>query len=228
MNLFTKISVFLMAFVCTACSSPVSNTGDSNKPPVDYVNPYMGNISHLLVPTFPTVHLPNSMMRATPARADYTAVRISGLPVMLTSHRGAKAFSLSPFQGDERDLKPVLEYSYDQEKLTPYSYSVYLDDQAIQADFGVSHQSAAYELQFGQDLPVYLILNSARGALSWDGSAISGYQELGNDTRVYLYLVPEELPQKVTALKEGIVAESKEAEGADACLVLNYPQGTKD
>ena len=24
--------------------------------PVDYVNPYMGNISHLLVPTYPTVH----------------------------------------------------------------------------------------------------------------------------------------------------------------------------
>ena len=28
------------------------------KEPVEYVNPYMGNISHLLVPTYPTVHLP--------------------------------------------------------------------------------------------------------------------------------------------------------------------------
>ena len=36
---------------------------DTVKKPVDYVNPYMGNISHLLVPTFPTVHLPNSMLR---------------------------------------------------------------------------------------------------------------------------------------------------------------------
>ena len=34
------------------------------KEPVEYVNPYMGNISHLLVPTYPTVHLPNSMLRA--------------------------------------------------------------------------------------------------------------------------------------------------------------------
>ena len=33
------------------------------KAPVDYVNPYIGNISHLLVPTYPTVHLPNSMLR---------------------------------------------------------------------------------------------------------------------------------------------------------------------
>ncbi len=30
---------------------------------VDYVNPYMGNISHLLKPTYPTVHLPYAMMR---------------------------------------------------------------------------------------------------------------------------------------------------------------------
>lgn len=37
------------------------------KAPVDYVNPYMGNISHLLVPTYPTVHLPNSMLRIYPA-----------------------------------------------------------------------------------------------------------------------------------------------------------------
>ena len=32
----------------------------SAKAPVDYVNPYMGNISHLLVPTYPIVHLPNN------------------------------------------------------------------------------------------------------------------------------------------------------------------------
>ena len=37
--------------------------------PVDYVNPYMGNISHLLVPTFPTIHLPNSMLRIYPERS---------------------------------------------------------------------------------------------------------------------------------------------------------------
>jgi len=36
--------------------------------PVDLVNPYMGNISHLLVPTYPTVHLPNSMLRFYPNR----------------------------------------------------------------------------------------------------------------------------------------------------------------
>ena len=49
------------------------------KAPVGYVNPYMGNISHLLVPTYPTVHLPNSMLRIYPQREDYTSNKIEGI-----------------------------------------------------------------------------------------------------------------------------------------------------
>lgn len=60
-----------------------------DKTPVDYVNPYIGNISHLLVPTFPTVHLPNSLLRIYPERRENTTDYISGLPVVVTSHRGA-------------------------------------------------------------------------------------------------------------------------------------------
>lgn len=52
---------------------------EQKREPVDYVNPYMGNISHLLVPTYPTVHLPNSMLRVTPMRREYTSMRVSGL-----------------------------------------------------------------------------------------------------------------------------------------------------
>lgn len=162
-----------------------------------YVNPYMGNISHLLVPTFPTIHLPNSLLRVYPERGDYTGDLLRGLPLVVTSHRGSSAFNLSPFQGEEKDLKPVISYSYDQEKLTPYSYSVYLDDQQTEVNFGLSHQSAMYELNFTQDSPAYLILNSRNGALKWDGQAVSGYQSIENNTRVYLYLKPEQTPENV-------------------------------
>ena len=74
----------------------------AQKQPVDYVNPYMGNISHLLVPTFPTIHLPNSMLRVYPERSDFTGELLHGLPLEITSHRGSSAFNLSPFQGDEK------------------------------------------------------------------------------------------------------------------------------
>ncbi len=228
MRLNTKaILLCTIAVLLSACSGSPGKDVDK-KQPVDYVNPYMGNISHLLVPTFPTIHLPNSMLRVYPERRDYTGIRLNGLPLVVTSHRGSSAFNLSPFQGNERDLKPVVEYSYDHEILTPYSYSVYLDDQQIQVDFGLSHQSATYELKFGKDTPAYLVLNSRRGKLTWDGTAISGYQLIENDTRVYLYLVPGEFPRQVSTLSDGTLGEETSAEGQNACLVLKYPKGTEE
>jgi len=215
----------LIGLFYVACSPQVNENSDT-KQPVDYVNPYMGNISHLLVPTFPTIHLPNSMLRVYPERRDYTEVKINGLPLVVTGHRRSSAFNLSPFQGDVSDLKPVIEYSYDQEKLTPYSYSVFLDEQHVEVDFGISHQSAVYELFFEKEAPVSLVLNSKRGGMSWDGKAIKGFQLIENNTKVYLYLVPEEIPKQVSALKGGTLVEATKAEGRNACLVLQFPEGT--
>jgi predicted alpha-1,2-mannosidase len=227
MNKYFKFASGLIILFCVTCSAPVEKGSSGKRLSVYYVNPYMGNISHLLVPTFPTIHLPNSLLRVYPERRDYSEIRLNGLPLVVTSHRGSSAFNLSPFQGDENGIRPVIKFSYDQEKLTPYSYSVYLDDQDIQVDFGLSHQSAAYDLKFEQNAPAYLIINSRRGGMNWDGKAISGYQLIENNTRVYLYLVPEEIPQQITALKDGVLAEASSTEGRNACLVLKYPQGTE-
>ncbi|MDD3788481.1 MAG: glycoside hydrolase family 92 protein, partial [Petrimonas sp.] len=185
---------------------------------VDYVNPYMGNISHLLVPTYPTVHLPNSMLRVYPERGDYTSDLIYGLPVVVTSHRGSSAFNLSPFQGEEKDLKPVTSYSYDQELIKPYEYSVYLDEQQIGVKYAVSHQSGIYELNFVRNKPVYIALNSRNGELNWDGKAFSGYQQLDNNTRVFVYMEPDVLPQN---------ADNKSVSGRNAHIVLSYPENTR-
>jgi predicted alpha-1,2-mannosidase len=188
------------------------------KAPVDYVNPYMGNISHLLVPTYPTVHLPNSMLRVYPERGDYTSDMLNGLPLVVTSHRGSSAFNLSPFQGSENDIRPVISYSYDQEKIKPYEYSVYLDEQQISVNYALSHQSGIYELQFDRNDPVYLILNSRRGKLEWDGKAVSGYQQLNNNTKVFLYLEPELLPHDT---------KTNNVNGNNMHVVLTYSSNTK-
>ena len=224
---YFSASIGLILLLCMGCKSQPELHKGGEKQAVDYVNPYMGNISHLLVPTFPTIHLPNSMLRVYPERRDYTGVSLHGLPLVVTSHRGSSAFNLSPFQGEETQLKSVIDYSYDQEKLTPYSYSVYLDEAQVQVDFGLSHQSAAYKLEFEKDAPVQLVLNSKRGELKWDGEAISGFQVIENDTRVYLYFLPEKAPANVVSMKDGTTSEAIMAEGKDACLILRYPQETR-
>ncbi len=212
-----RTCLFLISMLLIA-SNALFSQQKTAKAPVDYVNPYMGNISHLLVPTYPTVHLPNSMLRVYPERGDYTSDMLNGLPLVVTSHRGSSAFNLSPFQGSENDIRPVISYSYDQEKIKPYEYSVYLDEQQISINYALSHQSGIYELQFDRNDPVYLILNSRRGKLEWDGKAVSGYQQLNNNTKVFLYLEPELLPHDT---------KTNNVNGNNMHVVLTYSSNTK-
>ncbi len=228
-NIIGKLIICLIAVSITLACSKSDNKSNTtiSIDPVDLVNPYMGNISHLLVPTFPTMHLPNSMMRVYPERRDFTGDLLNGLPLIVTSHRGSSAFNLSPYQGAESGIKPIIKYSYDNEKLTPYSYSAYLDEQKTTVNFGLSHQSAMYEIDFEKDETVYLIVNSKNGAMNWNGSTLSGYQIIENNTKVYLYMNLQEKPENISVLKKGKLNEGSSADGKNACLVLKYPKGTK-
>lgn len=217
-------SLFMILFV--SCGQK----GDKSiKEPVDYVNPYMGNISHLLVPTYPTIQLPNSMLRVYPERADNTGDQLAGLPIIVTSHRGSSAFNLSPYQGNESDLAPVINYSYDQEKIWPYRYQVYLDDADIHVDYAPSHQSAVYNLSFGKTGSAYLVLNSKSGKMKSEGNTISGSQFVDKKTQVFVYA-----ETNVTPIKTGIFSDGKlsfgedSVEGQNAAVVLMYPEGTKN
>ncbi len=235
--------LIIMCFYCPAKAAKMSSISDfdvkpkksevvnssdiKSKVPVDYVNQYIGNISHLLVPTYPTIHLPNSLLRVYPDRGDYTGSLLRGLPVVLTSHRGSFAFNISPFQGNAEEIKPVISYSYDLEKITPYSYSVFLDEQKIGVQFVPSHQSALYEMNFVPGKPVYLVVNSGNGEMKWTGEALSGYQVLRNNTKVYIWLETDAKPVNVGVLREGkIVTSETVASGMNASIVLSFGDKT--
>jgi len=197
----------------------------ATKEPVDFVNPNIGNISHMLVPTYPTTHLPNSMMRVFPVRHDYTTNRISGMPLIVTHHREESSFNFYPYQGNESGIKPTATLSYDQEKITPYRYKEYLDEANIATDFAPSHQSAVYNIAFEKPGAPYLVFNCRRGELKASGNVISGHQELGGNTSVYIYAVTDVTPSKVgTATRSGGVEWSG---SAAASLVVAYPASTK-
>lgn len=215
------------AFLLAACS-PSDNTQFAQLSPIEYVNPYIGNISHLLVPTYPTIHLPNSMMRVYPERADFTGDRLGGLPLIVTGHRRSSSFNLSPFPGNEKELQPIIPLSYDQENLKPYRYQVYLDEQHVSVDFAPAKQSAVYNLSFEKgDAPAFIVFNSRNGELKWDGKSISGYQHVEaeeSDTKVYLYAEADKAPEKVGALSEGTIQTGKsEVDGINAAIALQFP-----
>ena len=197
------------------------------KTPVDFVNPYIGNISHLLVPTFATVQLPNSMLRVYPARADYTSELIGGLPVIVTNHRERSAFSISPYMG--YTPQPVVNVNWDNEHITPYSFDLEMADNTMAARYAVARQSAIYEISFlekGQ--PQYIIFNSRKGALAYADGHVSGWQQITDGTRVYLYAETDAAPAQAGILTDGRIDLSRQrAEGDNACITLRFADGTE-
>ncbi|MDR1601748.1 MAG: GH92 family glycosyl hydrolase [Tannerella sp.] len=204
---------FMTAVFLTASCGRENGTGYE---PVDYVNPYIGSISHMLVPTYPTVYLPNSMMRIFPVRTDFTGNRLNGLPLIVTRHRSASALNFMPYThsgGEPFALPPDMSLGYDREKTAPYRYSVYLDEMDVEVDYAPSHQSAVYGLTFPPDVVPCLIFGSRRGELNVDGNTVSGFQPVGGETKVYFHA-------------ETDVAPAQTPVAAGDTLMLTYPEGT--
>ena len=184
------------ALAQNAQTSAISQT---TKTPVDYVNPYIGNISHLLVPTYPTVHLPNGMLRVIPDRGDYTSATVGGLPLLSTSHRGASAFSLRPYSGPLTGQRQNMSYTYDQEKIKPYLYSVSLDGFGPQGNdvgvrFAPSDKAGIYRFDYPTNAPRSFSFGSGQGKIEVKGNTVSATQKLANNTNAYVYLVWSEAP----------------------------------
>ena len=207
-----RLILFVSLLLAVGC-------GPREKDPVDYVNPYIGNISHLLVPTFPTVQLPNSMLRVYPERADYTSEYVNGLPVIVTNHRERSAFKLSVTTGET--LRPVIPVTYDNEHLTPYGFGIDLEDGAIHADYAVSHQSAVYRIRFKQGRGT-LLLTSQNGAVSLADGVLAGYQVVDGETKVYVYMEVQEKPVREGYLSHGQLMDGKSDSGRNACVAMAF------
>jgi predicted alpha-1,2-mannosidase len=209
-----------VSFLLAACCGQAGEA----KSPVDYVNPYMGNISHILVPTYPTIHLPYGMLRVYPERSDYTSDLICGLPVMVASHRGSSAFNISPVSGTQ-DLSPVMSYAYDQEEITPYSYRTFLDEQQADVRFAPSYRSGIYEITFEKEGgPNRLLLNTRNGGIRITEKGVTGYQRIsgmkGGVMNVYVFFETEEKPLSAGVLSAG-EQERNGRTGRQSCIDSN-------
>lgn len=117
------------------------------KDPVDYVDPYIGSIGHLLTSTTPFVQLPHGMAQAwpivPPGTTDrYLADRLHGI-------RFAYATLMATADKSCTDAASCSSaYDHDFETSTPYYYSVLLEDEDVQAEVTVARRSAVYRFSF--------------------------------------------------------------------------------
>lgn len=215
------VGLFVSLLFCSSLTA-----GAATQEPVDYVNPYIGNISHMLVPTFPTIQLPNSLMRIYPTRSEYTRELLDGLPMVVTNHRERSAFRMSVTQGTS--LRPIIGTNWDQEKITPYDYKVQIADNSIDVHLAVSHQSAIYELSFQDPSKAATILfYSEYGRMQVDGKKVSASQSLSDNMKIYFAGEFDVEPLQAGILQNGQITKDENKEGENVCSALRFPAGTK-
>ncbi len=163
--------------------------------PVDLVNNRIGNISHLLVPTYPTAQLPNAMLRMNPDHSEFTTDRMGGIPMNVPSHRQGSVTMIMPFCGHSTDIREQYPYRYDHEHTTPFYYSVYFDDFGILTEFAPAEHSAIVKFSFEQAGDRFIQLRNVGndGEIHIDEDKMWGY-DLYYDTKHFFYLEFDQMP----------------------------------
>ena len=102
-----------------------------------YVDPTIGNVSMLLVPTYPTFHLPNQMIRMFPVKKDYIDDQITGFPLQVVSHRNRGVLQMKVTLGElsPSSWKSKMNIDHDLEIMHPWFYSTYLIEDDIRVSF---------------------------------------------------------------------------------------------
>jgi predicted alpha-1,2-mannosidase len=171
---------------------------------VEYVDPTIGNVGILLVPTRPAVYLPNSMVRVYPMRDDTMVDRIESFPLTISSHRQPELFSIMPGDGSPA--------AYDQEKTTPYYYSVRFDDSLLRTEFTPTERCGYFRFTFPKGGASIVVANRQAGSLHAGANGALNGQESVGDLKAYIYgefTAPVKIQTESTGDKTRLVATAQ-------------------
>ena len=137
-------------FITSVLSLYIILSAFSQEDNTKYVDPTIGNVSRFLVPTYPTIHLPNQMLRMFPIKTDYISDEVDAFPLQVTSHRssGILQMKLSLGEISNKSWENKMNIDHDLEIVHPWLYSTYLIDDAIRVSFTPGKKVAIYKIEF--------------------------------------------------------------------------------
>ena len=181
--------------------------------PVDWVNPEIGNISHLLVPTYPTVSRPNGMMRFNPPQSTPTDDRVDGFRLFVASHRAPGLFRLQPWSGAPDALKDRWISTWDQPHARPYRYDLWLDTFHTKVDVVPGEKAALMAIAFERPETHALVFSPvAKSGTAVFAEGALKMTDLTRNVTAHLYAEFEPAPSRT--------------ETRDGRLALYFPEAT--
>ncbi|MCZ6672298.1 MAG: GH92 family glycosyl hydrolase, partial [Verrucomicrobia bacterium] len=141
--------------------------------PVDYVDPSIGNVAPFLVPTFPTLHQPNQMLRTFPNKADYIADQISSFPlqVMHARRRGILQMRISPGAISPATWNRRMTIDHDLQIIKPWFYEAYLLDDDTTVRFAPGKKAGIYRFDFPAGLQKNILIAGTKDMVAKSAGA---------------------------------------------------------
>lgn len=187
--IYLSISLFLGGYACSHRAGDTVATSHNNQ----YIDPVIGNVGQLLVPTRPTVQLPNQLIRMFPIRNDRLDDQIASFPLTIVSHRLGEAFALKPMAGnasaEQWDKK--MPYDHDLEVTRPWYYSTWLVNDDITVEFTPGEKTGFYRFSFGKGQQRTLLFNTYNDGEAMyrflSGTEIVATETYHGDIKIYMY-----------------------------------------
>lgn len=185
-NLFIGILLFVIGV----------SAQTAKKTPIDYVNPNIGGIGHLLVATDPVVQLPLGSVRLAsnpwPEIYDrYLADKVFSFSIRDVIRYGTKTIPswimVSTGSIEVTPAKMASNYDHDFETVTPYYSALLLEDYDINVEYTATIQSSYYRFTFPESSDSHILLGSNAKFTVVNDNTIEGEESLGTRT-TYFYV----------------------------------------
>lgn len=184
-----KRLLYLFAgFLLVISSNAQTLSKAPQKTPLDYVNPNIGGIGHLLVATDPSVQLPKGFVRLCsnpwPEIYDrYLADKVFSFSLRDVIRYGTKTIPswIMATTGniEVAPSKMASNIDHDFETVTPYYSRLLLEDYDINVEYTATEQASYFRFTFPQSNASHILLSSNAKFTVIDNTTIQGQEGMG-------------------------------------------------
>ncbi len=197
----------LKFFCCSVLAVVLLTSGKPKTELVNYIDPTIGNSVPFLVPTYPTMHLPNQMLRMFPVKQDYISDQVSAFPLQVVSHRSAGVFQMKFSKGEitNSSWNKKMNIDHGLEVVHPWLYSTYLIDDNIRVSFTPGIKSAIYKIEFPSSVSKNILIQGSSDMKAAINDNSFSFEELLK----YEIKGPNPSTTKMKAYAYGIITDNK-------------------
>ena len=198
--------------------------------PVDYVNPNIGTIGHLLVATASMVQLPHGMVQIGqnpyPPLADrYLADRISGFSVRALPKYTTKPFSWIMATTGAPRINPndyASGFDHDFEQVTPYYSWILLEDYDIEAAMTVTQHSSFYKFKYPKSSESNILMNNNQCVRVVGNNCIESVEAVDSTQTAYYYAIFSKPFRSYVTWKDSLISQDVKQEGLDIGALVTF------